>query len=87
MHGDIRVTAAKLAKLSICPCGCHLLKDEIPLGTEYKIHLENYLYGLFICRDCRTIRKLLCVWVEARENSPAGYLPLEIFDYGATASS
>ena len=68
---------AKTKVLSICDCGFLLLKEGIPLGTEYEVD-ETRLHDLiFICGGCGKTFPLLCVWVEGE--SSGGFLPCKLF--------
>lgn len=77
---------AKLTKLSICPCGFTLLRDEIPLGTEYTVYpdsVEENRQFTLICGGCRGrvngLGRILARSVLNPDARPM-YLPLEIFD-------
>ena len=70
-----------LKRLSICPCGHPVLKDEIPLGTEYEIDPAQTDHFTFICGGCGRHISIEGIWVESREpGTEAGFLPKLIFE-------
>lgn len=74
---------AKLAKLSVCPCGFPLLNESIHLGQEYEIEPKRTGPMTLICGGCKTVIQLTCVFVHSRETpfrlGAGGFLPLEVF--------
>ena len=78
----------KLTKLSICPCGFHVLADHITLGTEYEIVPTMKEPLRFICGGCgKEYPGTEAVYVCGRGNSQGGYLPACIFSDDQTAFS
>ena len=72
---------AKFVKHSICPCGFPILTEEIPLGTMYVVDPLARTVLSIMCGGCgRVIANIPSVYVEARGQSKAGYLPMEIFE-------
>lgn len=68
-----------LTKLSICPCGHKVLKDEIPLGTEYNINPDIIIPITFICGGCKRYFSINGVFTFSRNGGKEGFLPEEIF--------
>lgn len=68
---------ARTVRKSLCPCGHPILREDVPLGTEYQLDMERTNWGTMVCGGCQARRPLLCVWVH-----PEGYLPLDIFELG-----
>jgi len=70
----------KLTRLSVCPCGFPLLKESIPLGTEYFVDPDNLLPMTFICGGCHKEIRVIGIYVHTRQGSEGGYLPIRAFD-------
>jgi hypothetical protein len=64
-----------LKRLSICPCGYGLLRDEIPLGTEYQIDPSIEADCEFTCGGCGRHQHLPSVYT-----APGGFFPKIIFE-------
>ena len=77
----VRRLEVTLVKLSACPCGFPLLKDNIPLGTVYEIDPNETANVTLICGGCKQRQPLKAVWVYAREESQAGFLPESVFSH------
>lgn len=74
-------TPATFTKNSICLCGFPILEEGIPLGTPYQIDEDNRTMATMICGGCGLeYPGVEMVWVEARGEAEAGYLPWEIFE-------
>ena len=72
---------AKLKRLSICACGFPVLKEDIPLGTEYEINPRLLIPCTFICGGCGQHHSVLGVLAEGRTpDVPTGLLPVLIFE-------
>ena len=74
-------TKATLVKLELCGCGFPTLHEDIPIGTEYKVDLEDVGPGTLICGGCRKRRKVHLIKTANRlpPLSGHGYLPMELF--------
>jgi hypothetical protein len=76
MLTDIR--PMPLINLSICPCGDSVLKDEIKLGTVYKLDFKDVeLNWRYICGGCGRLMRVPVIRVD-RDGSN-GYLPQALF--------
>jgi hypothetical protein len=64
---------------SICQCGYSILKDDIPLGTEYDITPGTEESGTLICGGCGKHTSVTLIQVAKRFRSHGGVLPKEIF--------
>lgn len=73
-----------LAKLSACPCGFPLLREDIPLGAEYEIEPDVRIINTLICGGCKTQYLLPCVFVHHENPKKAGWLPECVFSHLAT---
>ncbi len=71
---------AKLVKLSVCPCGFPLLDEAIALGTECEVNPNARGQFMLKCGGCGAVQSLRGIWVEARGDSRAGYLPESAFE-------
>ncbi len=71
---------AKFARHSVCKCGFPILDDGIQLGTIYDIDPHHKVPITIRCGGCKKENRMAGVWVEARGNSRAGYLPESIFE-------
>lgn len=72
---------AKLSKLSLCECGFPVLKDEIQLGAEYELLLEDQGTAEMMCGGCKKWIPIKTVLV-TKPGGP-GYLPIDIFELKA----
>jgi len=75
-----RFVRVPLQRLSICPCGFPVLKDEIGLGTEYEIDTTKLASFTFICGGCKRKHHIIGVWVAPRDGGEPGWLPRMIFE-------
>lgn len=66
--------------LSVCSCGFPLLSENVPLGTEFEVFPHFSIPVILTCGGCKTEIPLTAIWVEARGDSAAGYMPGKIFD-------
>ena len=70
----------KLVRLSICPCGFTVLKDEIGLGTVYQIDLSRKENCVLLCGGCGKEHKVRAVFTLARDpRGRSDYLPMALF--------
>ena len=71
----------KLRRLSICPCGYSVLKDEIPVGTAYTIDLDSFAENFtYRCGGCRRVQGgLKVVMASQSERDGMAYLPYDLF--------
>ena len=73
----------RLIKLTICPCGAPVLKDKIPLGTEYTLDLDTLREGFYYrCGTCgRSQYNVTCAFTNSvlRPEAPKAPLPAEMF--------
>ena len=70
-----------LKRLSICPCGFPVLKEDIKLGTEYEVDPAQTGRFTFICGGCGRQLSIEGIWVEPRApGTHAGFLPKLIFE-------
>jgi hypothetical protein len=74
----------KLTRLSICECGFHVLKDEIGLGTEYKVDPSSVQGGFYFqCGGCgkeqEDVKVIFCT-SRLNPDAPLRPLPLAIFE-------
>lgn len=74
-------------KRDICPCGYGVLRDEIPLGTQYKVDMASIKPGKHVCGGCGSVTDISLVWVKRVWVKGGfllpGWLPLEIFELQA----
>jgi hypothetical protein len=71
---------AKTVKLSLCPCGFNLLKDDIPLGTIYEVDPTLTATGTLTCGGCQKTFNVESFFVFGRRsNHTSGFLPKDIF--------
>lgn len=70
---------AKTARASLCECGFSILRDEIPLGTVYRIAPETRRPGTLVCGGCGQRIRVTLVHALATGRH-AGWLPYEIFE-------
>lgn len=75
-----------LKKLSICPCGFHVLKDEIKVGTEYLVLPSVQQDCILICGGCKKRIRFRGIYVCGRNGGSGGFLPPEIFDLPANTT-
>jgi len=75
-------TKVTIKRLSICSCGFPVLKDDIPLGTEYEIDTTRLASFTFICGGCKQKHDIIGVWAASRNGSEPGWLPRAIFENG-----
>ena len=73
----------KFVRYSVCECGFPVLKESIPLGTEYEVDPKRLEPCYLICGGCRRRIKIIGIWVEHSDKGQAGFLPREIFDLPA----
>lgn len=75
------LTTLPLKRLSICPCGFGVLKDEIQLGTLYRVDLDSRRTGaLYRCGDCNfTQNDVEVVEVMQRKAGTLAPLPWLLF--------
>jgi len=81
---------ARVAKLSICPCGFSVLAKHIKLGEVYEVVPTMKAKMIFVCGGCqKQYPGTLAIFVAAKGASGAGYLPEAIFEImdGQTALS
>ena len=70
-----------LERAALCPCGETMLRDGIPLGTEYLIDDEHTLMGTLTCGACGTLFvEVLCVLARRPGHGSSGYLPMRLFE-------
>ena len=74
-----------LKKLSICPCGFPVLKDEITVGTEYAVMPGVQQDCILVCGGCKKHIHFRGIYVCGRNGARGGFLPPEIFDLPANA--
>lgn len=73
---------ATLVRLSVCSCEHPLLKESIPLGTEYEIDPAKTCTATFTCGGCGREFRIECVWAAGRTpRSRGGYLPQSAFSH------
>lgn len=68
-----------LKRLSLCPCGYTLLREDIQIGTIYEVDAANRTPGRLTCGGCGRNHFVTLVYVARRGNSKGGCLPLESF--------
>jgi len=72
---------ARVAKLSICPCGFPVLAEHIKLGEVYEVLPTKKEKVTFFCGGCQQqYPGTLAIFVAAKGASGAGYLPEAIFE-------
>ena len=72
---------ARVAKLSICPCGFSVLAKHIKLGEVYEVVPTMKAKMIFVCGGCqKQYPGTLAIFVAAKGASGAGYLPEAIFE-------
>ena len=90
---DHEVVPARLVKHWACPCGLPFTKEDIPLGTKYRVILDTECQKSGKCAKCHT--PFLTTFILAEEGQSGIYkgLPKEIFEIegqavgtGATAA-
>jgi hypothetical protein len=65
-----RFTPMPLARLSICPCGFSVLKDEIQVGTVYMVDLSSIRSGFtYGCGGCKKFQTNVIV-IDAAHRTP-----------------
>ncbi len=71
----------KLARLSICPCGFPVLRDDIPLGTVYTVDTATIRKGFtYRCGQCGAIQEdVEVVYCSQSRRSGLAPLPLALF--------
>jgi hypothetical protein len=76
------MSAAKLARLSVCPCGFPSLYDDIELGTEYRVYLESIRTDFsYRCGKCGRLQQgVSVILADQRCGDGRAYLPLALFD-------
>lgn len=67
-------------RLSVCVCGYRTLCDEVPLGTKYKLLLNDQLLAGYKCGGCGKVTRNLRIVYAIRETF-GGYVPLILFEY------
>lgn len=76
----------KTIRLSICECGFPVLRDDVPVGTEYEVDMDRRSSGKLICGGCKRTIDTTLVFVESNTvGRSSGYLPLGIFRETPTA--
>lgn len=68
---------ATYTKKSICKCGFTVLKDEVPIGTEYHVVPSPSYPVIFECGGCGGAQTVKAI--EVAEGNGSGLLPAEIF--------
>lgn len=81
-----KLVKAILTRLSICDCGFPLLKEDIPLGTEYNVHPHTIRKGMtYICGGCGVKQTdLEAIYVDPRPGTkpaPPMPLPTQVFTF------
>ena len=73
---------APLKRLSICPCGDTILREEIGLGHEYDIFPDRIEEGYYFhCGACGQSRNdVRIVYASQGDGLPPMPLPLELFE-------
>lgn len=72
---------ARTVRLSVCPCGFSLLKDDIPLGTIYEVDPGLTATGTLTCGGCKKTFSVESFYAFGRgEGNHGGFLPKEIFE-------
>jgi hypothetical protein len=72
---------AIVSKLSLCPCGFPVLRDEVGIGAEYEVdtsHPEDDF--TLICGGCGKHNPVRGLFFKQKGDSGGGYLPKEIFN-------
>jgi len=70
-----------LKRRSLCACGFPAMKGKILLGTEYQVKLPVAVVGFdWICGGCGEVIPVIGVLIESKDDSPAGFMPLELFE-------
>jgi hypothetical protein len=72
---------AVVKTLSLCKCGFHTLNDHVRLGDEYNADERSSVQGGLKCGGCGEFIPSELVWVDAKGDGAAGYLPKEIFQF------
>lgn len=71
-----------LVRLSLCPCGFHVLHDDIQLGTVYSVDMDDIRDGFKMrcggCGDLITI-SMVMVGKNKKTGGHGGLLPIGIF--------
>lgn len=67
-----------LIKLSICPCGAPVLKEEIKIGTEYKVVICIPRNCVYTCGSCGYTQITICVLANSVTNPLANMKPLPL---------
>lgn len=69
---DAPFTPLPLTRLSICPCGYGVLRDEITVGTVYMVNLATIRGGFdYRCGKCGRLQKDVTVIDAAQRLSKA----------------
>jgi hypothetical protein len=72
---------AKFVRRGVCECGFPLLREDVPIGTLYVVHPADRAMMDLICGGCGKINRCIpSIFVEARADRSAGYLPASIFE-------
>src|ERR1700678_1905537 len=79
-----RMITVQLRRLSICPCGFGVLRDEIRIGAEYRIDIASLRSGFrYICGGCsRRLENVRVVDATQRifPERPLAPLPVGLFE-------
>ena len=83
------LTPVPLRRVSICPCGYSVLKDEIKVGTVYALDMKSIRKGLtYICGRCK-VRQENLLAINAADRRGIGVvmapLPYDLFAEGFKA--
>lgn len=69
-----------ISRLSVCRCGFPLFNENVRLGDQYQVEPEIKDKDCHVeCGGCGQLIPSVFVWVHAKGNADAGWMPMEIF--------
>ena len=85
------ILVGKLARYKVCGCGHALVKEEIPLGTEYRLLSDTVQERELICGGCGKRQMISVAQVveycgDCGGEHKQGVMPLNCLDFGERAS-
>lgn len=80
MSRIVETRTATYKRTSVCPCGFHILRDDVPIGRKYDVIPETVKNALMVCGGCRAILNLKIIFTMPSPTGTAGWIPFDLFE-------